>query len=85
MYPTPPLVMVTDVTLPDEIEAVAVAIVETPSVDPIVTVGDTVYPRPSLVIEILEIVPAIDTIAVPEAPTILSCDVFVIECWKSLT
>ena len=58
--------------------------VVTPSVDPIVTVGATVYPRPALVIEILVTVPAVDTIAVPEAPTMLSCEVMVIEFWKSL-
>ena len=77
--------MVTEVTSPDVMVAVAVAMVVTPSVEPIVTVGAKVYPRPALVIEILVTVPAADTITVPEAPTILSCDVIVIESWKSLT
>ena len=63
--------------------AVDVAMVVTPSVDPIVTVGATVYPRPPLVIEIVT-VPDVDTIDVPEAPTMLSCEVMVIEFWKSL-
>ena len=69
VYPDPPLVIVIPVTTPPLIVAVAVAVV-VPT--PTLTSGIVEYPTPPVLREIEVIVPAVETIAVADAPTVSS-------------
>ena len=75
VYPVPALDSVMLVTTPAVIDAVAVAVVPSPTdcaVLPIVTIGADVYPEPPSEIEMEDMVPSPETIAVAAAPIKLS-------------
>ena len=73
-YPEPPSVIVIESTTPEEIVAVALALVVVPSPtgDCITTRGAEVYPKPPSEMVIADIVPAEETVAVANAGTIES-------------
>ena len=87
MYPTPGVITLIAVTIPEEINASAVAL--TGIVVPIATefwmttVGAVVYPTPPSEIWTEVIVPAIETIVVAEAPTLGSCGINVTLFWNA--
>ena len=75
VYPVPALESVIEVTTPAVIDAVATAVVPSPTdcaVFPILTVGAVEYPTPPEEIEIEDIVPSPETIAVAAAPVLVS-------------
>ena len=84
VYPVPGPVMEIEVTIPEVIDAVAVAlwVVPSPTGLSIVIDGAVVYPTPPSERITDEIVPAADTTAVPAAATLESWDINVISFWK---
>ena len=75
MYPVPALESVIEVTTPAVMDAVATAVVPSPTdcaVFPMLTVGAFEYPTPPEEIEIEDIVPSPETIAVAAAPVLVS-------------
>ena len=74
-----------EVTTPAVIDAVATAVVPSPTdcaVPPILIVGAVEYPTPPEDIDMEDIVPRPDTIAVAAAPVLVSCETSVTLFWK---
>ena len=86
VYPLPTSPTDIAVTFPPLTVAVADALTVVPKPTGLatVTVGACVYPTPAFVMSKDEIVPAMDTKAVADAPTIESWDVMVILFWNVL-